>query len=227
MTFDGTITPFTSGTYVDRTNVPSKFFRYAVCVYTGTSVAASYTLSANPVRTYRANPAYVVFVTSTAHAPSTFYNTPTAASPLTNADSLCTTRAQTFITGKTWKAIMSDATTGAQSRLGLAANEVRNLNGDLVVSSGAALFGPLTTAIRYQDNFAASAATSYTWTGTSSTGTPSTGTCSGWSATNGNTGTNGRPTGTANSGTSSWINRSTTGSCTTSYRLYCISTAAD
>ena len=218
--FDGTTVPFTSGTYIDRTGAVSAFYSYTVCVYSGVNIAASYTTGALPVRTYRATPTYIMFLTSTTYTGSAFGS-------LAYADTLCTTRAATFVSGKDFKAILSDNTTSALTRLALTSSAVRNVAGLQIVASGTTVFGTI-AAPSMQDTFvAAGTGTAFNaWTGTTATGASSGSSCTNWTSTTGS-GTTGKPTGTTATGKDSWIQRTTLVACTFAYRLYCISATAD
>ena len=108
----GTVAKTYNGpTFIDETFIdapipallPSRFYMYTVCVYSGLNVAASYSKSSLPVRTYRAVPAHMIFVTNNTYTGSTLGG-------ITGADAICQTKGNTFITGKTWKAVLSTAT---------------------------------------------------------------------------------------------------------------------
>ena len=213
---------FVDETFIDRPAtplLPSRFYMYTVCVYTGLNVAASYSKSSLPVRTYRAVPAHMIFVTDTTY-------TGTTMGGLTGADAICQTKGNTFITGKTWKAVLSTATVNANStgRIQVATGaEVRNLNGTLIATSNSDLWdGSLGAAISIQNTFAAT--TAVVWTGTTAAGAvDGTNTCGDWTA--GANGSTGRRA-LANSATATWTFNSTRG-CASAYRYYCFSAEAD
>ena len=222
----GTVAKTYNGpTFIDETFIdapipallPSRFYMYTVCVYSGLNVAASYSKSSLPVRTYRAVPAHMIFVTNNTYTGSTLGG-------ITGADAICQTKGNTFITGKTWKAVLSTATVNANStgRIEVASGaEVRNLNGALIATSNSDLWdGGIGAAISVQNTFGTTTAS--VWTGTTAGGAvDGTNTCGNWTGTSGN-GRRALPT----SILGTWIYNSTR-VCTTAYRIYCFSAEAD
>ncbi len=134
----------------------------------------------------------------------------TAIGGLTGADSKCQSRAATLGLAGSYKAILSDETTSAASRLTLT-YPVTKTDGSTTIDTDGLFDGSLTT------NTIDAGYNEYIWTGTSSAGALKTGlTCDNWSA----TGTNGS-TGRGDD-RSNYLDRSASRACTNSYSFYCI-----
>lgn len=123
--------------------------------------------------------------------------------------------------GGTWKAILSDGSTNASARISVVA-PIYNLRPDsasgpqLVANDSATLWsGTLSSSVGYNEIGAAAAAN--VWSGSNTDGTSSTNHCSAWTSTSG-----GGQYGVSNTSTSAWID-SSSGACSASLRLYCVS----
>ena len=130
------------------------------------------------------------------------------------ADALCQSEAGTAGYAGTYKAIMSDATTSAASRLTLSYPIVNAYDGSTVASSNLWI-GTITNYIRQPSGGGSSGTTP--WTGTNADGSIATNTCVGWTST-GSTGAIGR--GGQTNG--SWILYNGATPCTTAETLLCI-----
>lgn len=120
----------------------------------------------------------------------------------------------------TWRAIMSDETTSAASRLNFGTGAIKTTQGNTVVASAANLWdGSIAHAIDADENGAS--LTGAVYTGTLETGASSTGnTCDSWTTFMiGNTG----KTGSAIFTDYKWVAQ-VNNFCSTSARLYCINT---
>lgn len=153
---------------------------------------------------------------------------------IAGADAKCQARAEAASLGGTWKAIISDTTTTAKSRMKNRLKPVYNLAGALVwnpsvplmfssdttTSSGAPPWGVgsnIASAIDTTELGTAVPGAVQVWTGTNSTGaTYSTLHCTNWTSTAGN-----GAFGNSTSNSSLWILSSSVG-CTNSYHLYCL-----
>ncbi len=149
-------------------------------------------------------------------------NSPTAGfaiGSLSNADVFCQSKATSGTAssamGATWKAIMSDESTNAKDRLSIS-GPVLLLDGSTVATDAADLWdGTISTNININEN--GETVSSWVWTGTTEDGLKASGdTCNSW------VGVGSGLAGNSTSTTSTWINGNS-GSCLSSYRLYCIS----
>ncbi|MEN9834740.1 MAG: hypothetical protein RL011_933, partial [Pseudomonadota bacterium] len=216
-TYNGSTTPFTSETFTDATGKPGALYQYSACVYNGLRLAATYTRTGPAVRTYTATPAHIMFVTNTSYTGDP--GSPSA------ADTLCQTEGDLLISGYTWNAVLGDDNSSAASRINFinSGSDVRNLNGDLVISGSTGLFaaGNLTNAVSYDNTFAQT--TARVWTGSATDGSNSSNHCSQWSSSSSSVaGTYG----SAGSLITTWLSNSTQ-TCDKQARLYCVSTTGD
>lgn len=140
------------------------------------------------------------------------------------ADTLCINVAAagsiTQSLGGTWKALMSDSTTSALSRITLHAGKaVKNAFGETLKTDAADLFdgnGTL-TAVQYDQDANLAAAPNGVWTGTTTIGNYSGSACLDWTSNGiGDNGTAGDVTVTFG-----WL-EATNGSCNPTKHLYCI-----
>lgn len=140
---------------------------------------------------------------------------------LSGADSICATRAAagslTSALPGTWKAVLSDETTSAASRLNIQNIPVKNVAGEVVASAGFFWISPHTTAVSYSEDGLPSVSNPYTAT-TTSGGLHAGRTCNNW--TDGTSGVTGR-TGNDNAINNAWISQLNT-TCDTVSTLYCI-----
>jgi hypothetical protein len=141
------------------------------------------------------------------------------------ADTLCQTEGDLLISGYTWNAVLGDDNSSAASRINFinSGSDVRNLNGDLVISGSTGLFaaGNLTNAVSYDNTFAQT--TARVWTGSATDGSNSSNHCSQWSSSSSSVaGTYG----SAGSLITTWLSNSTQ-TCDKQARLYCVSTTGD
>ncbi|NUN04819.1 MAG: DUF1554 domain-containing protein [Bdellovibrio sp.] len=154
---------------------------------------------------------------------------------IAGADAKCQARADAASLGGTWKAIISDSTTSAKSRMKLRLKPVFNLAGELmwnpavplmvsndsVISTVAAPWGSTVSSIANNPEITELgtlvSGTTSVWTGTTRAGLSHSGHCTNWTS-------NGAVTGIIGSTdvtTVSWI-FTTSGNCTSSYRLFCL-----
>lgn len=142
---------------------------------------------------------------------------------LAGADSFCASQAAsgsvTSSLGGTWRAILSDNSNSASSRLNLSNIPIKNTNGDTVVSLSSELWGgSLLNTIRYNQNGGVLHTTIYS--GTTSTGAIDTATCNGWTSSSSfDVGDQGSSSG----GGATWIDETfNIGDCSDPLSIYCI-----
>jgi len=220
-TYDGSTTPFTSGSFTDATGKPGALYQYTVCVYSGLRLAATYMRTGSAVRAHTSTAAHIMFVTSTKYSGNLggLSGSPSA------TDALCQTRGDLVIANYTWRAVIGDDTSSAGTRINFisSGNDVRNLNGDLIIAGSSGLFAAvnLSNAVSYDDTFAQT--TARVWTGSNTDGTATANHCSQWGLSNsGDSGTYG----SAGSLVTTWLSNATQ-TCDKEARLYCVSIEAD
>lgn len=158
---------------------------------------------------------HTVFATSTLHTG--------ALGGLTGADSICQTRAAagsvTSSLSGTWRAILSDSTNSAASRLNFSSIPIKNTGGETVVSSASSLWsGSIENQIRYDENGSEVVSQVNTWSATESDGSGNGVDCLDWTDGGGEYGSRGLTTEV----NYRWIDAGIAWFCVSDLHLYCI-----
>ncbi len=137
---------------------------------------------------------------------------------LSGADTICQTRAVAGGFSGTWKAILSDTTFNASSRI-VITGPVYNTNNTLVATGKTDFWdGALSVAVGYNEFGVAASAN--TWSGSTSSGAKDQpNSCSNWTS---NSASNYAAYGQTGVATSNWIAAGSSALCSNNYRLYCI-----
>ncbi len=160
-----------------------------------------------------------IFVTN-----GTFDGTFNSNPGLAGADSVCQAAADAQTLGGTWKALLSDSTTDAVSRINLPANEVQLIDGTVIAKGWNDLKdGMIANRVQVDETGSNIGAVSVT-TGSNSDFTKATAIsdelCDDWT-TNSPAGSKSRVVGNSNSVAEPWLNNATA-ACNLSLRLYCM-----